>query len=68
MVKVNQQLKLGHHTREFLWLGSQWTCKKRRKHYKAFRRNGVKISVRSGYADNIPELFFRLNLVALRAS
>ncbi|XP_021754210.1 uncharacterized protein LOC110719555 [Chenopodium quinoa] len=44
-IKAIQLKKLGHHTKEFQWLGSQWTCKKKRKHYKAFHRNGVKVMV-----------------------
>ncbi|CAL0320817.1 unnamed protein product [Lupinus luteus] len=44
-LKDDQLLKLGHGTKEFLWLGSPWTCRKRRKHYQSFRRNGFKISV-----------------------
>ncbi|KAI3497896.1 hypothetical protein L2E82_13864 [Cichorium intybus] len=30
---------------EFLWVGSFWTCKKKRKHYESYTRSGVKISV-----------------------
>lgn len=37
--------KLGQNTGEFLWLGSPWSCKKRRRHYPSFRRNGVTILV-----------------------
>ncbi|XP_022776966.1 uncharacterized protein LOC111318389 isoform X2 [Durio zibethinus] len=44
-VKDLQSRKLGRYTKEFLWLGSPWTCRKKRKHYQSLWRNGVKISI-----------------------
>ncbi|KVH97634.1 uncharacterized protein LOC112523554 [Cynara cardunculus var. scolymus] len=37
--------KMSQHTAEFLWVGSAWTCRKKRKHYEAYSRSGVRISV-----------------------
>ncbi|KAK9074490.1 hypothetical protein SSX86_007088 [Deinandra increscens subsp. villosa] len=37
--------KTGRHTSEFLWVGSPWTCRKKWKHFGAYTRSGVKISV-----------------------
>ncbi|KAI3818308.1 hypothetical protein L1987_12112 [Smallanthus sonchifolius] len=37
--------KTGRHTTEFVWVGSAWTCRKKRKHFGAYTRSGVKISV-----------------------
>ncbi|XP_058193052.1 uncharacterized protein LOC131310183 isoform X2 [Rhododendron vialii] len=44
-VETMKSRKLGHHTTEFSWLGSPWTCRKRRRHYPSFIRNGVHIPV-----------------------
>ncbi|KAI4357834.1 hypothetical protein L6164_001757 [Bauhinia variegata] len=44
-LKDNQLRKLGSFTTDFSWLGSSWTCRKRRQHFQSFRRNGFKISV-----------------------
>ncbi|KAL2347572.1 hypothetical protein Fmac_001572 [Flemingia macrophylla] len=43
--KDNQWLKMRNSTKEFSWIGFPWTCRKRRKHYQAFKRNGFQISV-----------------------
>ncbi|GLT91784.1 hypothetical protein SLE2022_096570 [Rubroshorea leprosula] len=44
-LKVHPSGKLSEHTREFSWLGTPWTGRRRRKHYLSFSRNGVEISV-----------------------
>ncbi|KAH0466860.1 hypothetical protein IEQ34_004098 [Dendrobium chrysotoxum] len=43
--KVLSSGRMRHHSEEFSWLGSAWSCKKRRKHYQSFCRNGITISV-----------------------
>ncbi|KAG4165031.1 hypothetical protein ERO13_A13G054100v2 [Gossypium hirsutum] len=44
-LKDLQSWKLGQYTKEFLWLGSSWICRKKRKHYQSYLRNGVKFSI-----------------------
>ncbi|GMI99921.1 hypothetical protein like AT1G68580 [Hibiscus trionum] len=44
-VKDLHSQKLFQFSKEVLWLGLSWTCKRKRKHYRSFCRNGVTISV-----------------------
>ncbi|KAG6532968.1 uncharacterized protein LOC121973883 [Zingiber officinale] len=37
--------KTRHCSSEFQWLGAPWQCKKRKRHYRSFSKNGVTISV-----------------------
>ncbi|XP_074587474.1 uncharacterized protein LOC141843306 [Curcuma longa] len=60
--------KTKHPSREFQWLGARWLCRKRKRHYRSFCKNGVTISVhdfvfvmveenkrRVGYVDDLYE-------------
>ncbi|KAH1162184.1 hypothetical protein AAZX31_01G075600 [Glycine max] len=44
-LKDNQLQRMRNCTKEFSWIGLPWACKKRRKHYQAYKRNGFQISV-----------------------
>ncbi|XP_027909132.1 uncharacterized protein LOC114168490 [Vigna unguiculata] len=44
-LKDTQLQKMQNCTKEFSWIGFPWTCRKRRKHYQAYKRNGFQISV-----------------------
>ncbi|XP_073299974.1 uncharacterized protein [Primulina huaijiensis] len=46
-IKDAQTLCLSQYMTEFMWIGSPWTCRKRRRHYESFCRNGVVISVQN---------------------
>ncbi|KAI3467108.1 hypothetical protein Pfo_023771 [Paulownia fortunei] len=44
IIKDVQMGTLGHCGTKFTWLGSSWTCRKRRRHYQSFYCNGAVIS------------------------
>lgn len=64
---------------KFSWLGSSWDCRKRRKHYRSFYRNGITISVNDfvyvlmednkrlvAYIEDLYEDMMARNMVAAR--
>ncbi|KAJ4760260.1 hypothetical protein LUZ62_025303 [Rhynchospora pubera] len=66
-------------SKTFSWLGSSWTCRKRRKHYRSFSRRGITISVHDfvyimaeenkrlvAYVDDLYEDMRENNLVTVR--
>ncbi|WOK91925.1 hypothetical protein Cni_G00616 [Canna indica] len=71
--------KTGYLSKNFSWLGSSWICRKKRKHYSSFCKNGVTISVQAfvfimaeenkrliAYVEDLYEDMRAINMVVVR--